>query len=81
MFVVLTTTREGVHTQLHTPNAVLPGLSTQHPLNRRLRTHRSQSGRSGQENIHLLLPGIEPRFKGCPDRSVFTVQNVSGVAS
>jgi hypothetical protein len=45
---------------------ITTGYVPPYPLDRRLGGRQSQSGHCGDENISLLLPGIEPRFLACP---------------
>jgi len=47
---------------LHVPAALPPGKYPRYPLNRRLVGAQSRSGRGGEENKALPLPGIEPRL-------------------
>jgi hypothetical protein len=43
------------------------------PFNRRLGGPQKRSGRYGEENNPLPLPGIEPRFLGRPAHSLVTI--------
>jgi hypothetical protein len=48
--------------QLHAPAALPQGKGPQYPLYTRLGGPQNRSGRCGQENNLLSLPGIEPRL-------------------
>jgi hypothetical protein len=50
-----------VNGQLHTPAALPPGKEGPYPLDRRLGGPQSRSGRSGEGDKYLPLPGIEVR--------------------
>jgi hypothetical protein len=45
-----------------------------YPLNRRLGGPQSLSGRFGEENNLLPVPGIQAHFLGCPISSVVTIR-------
>ena len=52
------------------PSAALPEWNDWDTLSKSLGEPQSRSGRFGEE-IHILsLPGIEPRFLGCPSRNL-----------
>jgi hypothetical protein len=57
-----------VSVHLHA-SATMPPRNSPHlhryPLNMRLATPQSQSGRFGKKKNSLALPGLDPRFLGC----------------
>jgi hypothetical protein len=56
--------------QLHAASALLSGKHFRHTLNRTRGGSKSRSGGFRAQKYPLLLPGIEPRFLGCPDHSL-----------